>query len=685
MTKRRVYTVLILTSFAALVLFTPVTTHADAVSAAVNTVGCVADPLTCISDLAKGFFVLLMSLAGYLVWIAGVLLNETLKITVVDMATYFNTPSLQLAWSAFRDLANIILIFVLLAIGIGTILQLEGYRIKTLLPQVIIVAVLINFSLFIGKAIIDVSNVVALQFYGAITTQNPSTSVGGVSDAGISDLIVDKVKLASFYKTDASGNLEDTTAQFDVISVILISLLGIIVFMVISVVLVATSVALAARFVALFFLLTLSSLAFVALILPQTRKYWSQWLNNLLSNAFYAPLYLMLLWVSILVIQGFDLANGQSFSEVGKADSIGSGAIMLNFVLICLFLIGALKIAKEFGAYGADSATKWAGAASFGTLGFLGRNTAGRIFSNIAQREGLKNTAAQKGVAGFTARMVLRGSRGVSSSSFDARNSKVVKEAASGLKLDLGASKGGFKERQEAAIEKHVKFAKDLGKVDVEKERDALKDSVEKRREELAREKELGVSGSQEEQAVEAAKEEAREEKEKITKASSTVEAANREYQFAKDKGLSGDALKPYQEKVATAQAELAEARTLGGEADKKLAAAENLLAERKRALTKRLVGEADKIKEDEKSRKKELDKKEGQRQTDYAGTMAGGFYDKDGKLVKSAYREYWTGISHQYRKEATKKIKKDKQGWEEALKKAAKEEAKKETKEEGA
>ena len=69
-----------------------------------------------------------------------------------------------------RDLANMFFIFILLYIAIATILEIAAYNAKALLARLIIVALLLNFSLFFTRVIIDASNIWGSAFYDRISS-----------------------------------------------------------------------------------------------------------------------------------------------------------------------------------------------------------------------------------------------------------------------------------------------------------------------------------------------------------------------------------------------------------------------------------------------------------------------------------------------------------------------------------
>lgn len=68
------------------------------------------------------------------------------------------------AWVIVRDISNIFFILILLYVAMETILGI-GHGTKKVIANVVIMALLINFSMFFTKVVIDSSNVLALVFY----------------------------------------------------------------------------------------------------------------------------------------------------------------------------------------------------------------------------------------------------------------------------------------------------------------------------------------------------------------------------------------------------------------------------------------------------------------------------------------------------------------------------------------
>jgi len=116
-----------------------------------------------------GFFVLLIPIAltalfaGLLYSIIVAICNWMIYICLRVGITPANpiTPQVvTIGWTFTRDFANMFFILILVFIGLATILKLREYEAKKLLPKLIIIALLINFTPVIVGFIVDMGNIV---------------------------------------------------------------------------------------------------------------------------------------------------------------------------------------------------------------------------------------------------------------------------------------------------------------------------------------------------------------------------------------------------------------------------------------------------------------------------------------------------------------------------------------------
>ena len=222
------------------------------------------------------------------------------------------------------------------------------------------------------------------------------------------------------------------------------------------------------RFVVLIFILILSPLAFMGFILPQLNKYKDQWLDALLGQAFFAPIYFMLTWIVIIVSRGLLINTGGDMATafIGAVGSDGNTVtspplasieLLVNFIIMIVLLIASLTIAKQWAdkaGHGVPGLTKWAmGAAGGATLGMVGRggrNIIGSRAAAMADDENLKKRAAEGNIR---ARLQLAAASKAAKSSFDLRGTPLSGQ------LDAGkAKKGGFIQDQKDRAKAYEKY-----------------------------------------------------------------------------------------------------------------------------------------------------------------------------------------------------------------------------------
>jgi hypothetical protein len=79
--------------------------------------------------------------------LAGTLLKWIVSETTKGNISYIKSTAVQYGWPSIRDLANMLIVLGFVVIGIAFTLRLEGYGSKKALINLIIVALLVNFSL----------------------------------------------------------------------------------------------------------------------------------------------------------------------------------------------------------------------------------------------------------------------------------------------------------------------------------------------------------------------------------------------------------------------------------------------------------------------------------------------------------------------------------------------------------
>lgn len=407
----------------------------------------IATGIMCLSNLAEPVFAWIVSVSTYL-------LNVAINVSVLQFKTLAEMEGITLMWTVLRDALNIVFIAALIWAGIGTVLGMKSVHWQSTVVNVIIAALLINFSMVFAKIIIDISNILSLTFYyGAAET-------GSTAAGGIPDIATQIVKALHFSVEAASAGAVAT--MIGAIGNILVNLLT-------AIVLFVAACMFIVRSVVLIFLLVLSPVAFMGSIMPFLKTYETQWWGELKKQCIIAPVYLFLFFATIKIITAKNAA-GQSIKDV--ALSTGSAGAFIFYCLVLGMLIFALIAAQKVGAAGFKFATQTGGALAFGGTGWLGRKVLGTGGAALMRSEGLKAQAAQSGFRGAMARGVLYSGAAATKSTFDLRGRDSFKKLASTTGVGFGqASKSTFdknrEEREKKAVERSKLFAP---QTDLEKE-----------------------------------------------------------------------------------------------------------------------------------------------------------------------------------------------------------------------
>lgn len=447
------------------------------------------------TPLVKGLATILLQISSYILGFAGVILTETLSFTVVNMtATINGIAGINIAWQVIRDLINISFIFMILYAAISTILDLGGSWKKTV-KNVVIAAVLINFSLFFTKVIIDASNIVALTLHD---TMVPATC-RGVFTCGLSDSFMQVLGVSGFYGVQ---NLPD-----DAVATAIIGIMGSIFFLIAAFIFLVVSVLFLVRFVALIFVLIFSPVGMFGSFLPGIGSMAGKWWSTLIGQAVFAPLYMLLTWVVLVIAGGLNsvlVAGRGNLASAILSQGIGTSAatgpnpgavpLILNYIILIAFLIMSIVISRSYAQQGfSNYAQKLVGGVLGGSMGaaaWTGRKTIGKAGQLALQSDKLKEKADNGSMA---ARMALRAGNVAANSSFDVRSSRILSKGESAAKtlgmgglgdvgLDMkGTGKGGYSKAYEDRQKELLKKYEDRGKL-LEPKTEAEKEKLKKRR-----------------------------------------------------------------------------------------------------------------------------------------------------------------------------------------------------------
>ncbi|MCK9439048.1 hypothetical protein M0Q39_03215 [Patescibacteria group bacterium] len=292
-----------------------------------------------------------------IIWVLGQIL-VMLVYVLIGIAQYndfIDSNAVKFGWTLVRDLCNMFFILILLIIAFATILRVEQYNLKTWLPKLVLMAVLINFSKLICGVFIDVTQVIMLTF------------VNGFKNLAAGNLtsMLNVTEILSF----SQSNSKDVTGWTILGSIILA-----LIFSIVSVVVILTMlVMLAMRIIMIWIYVVLSPLAYLLASFPQGQSYSQRWWTDFSKNLIVGPVLAFFIWLSFASLGGVEGSrdinkmkrdsnpdNGDigaenfsiSVTEAGSQDNV------TKFIISIGMLLGGLMIAQEMGGMAGSVAGK---------------------------------------------------------------------------------------------------------------------------------------------------------------------------------------------------------------------------------------------------------------------------------------------------------------------------------------
>jgi len=448
--------------------------------------------------MAHIFFIIFITVPGILLTVSGSLFDALVAICL-DSEMLAGSTFIPSAWAVIRDLSNMFFILVLLYIAIKMILGLGGAEAQKMIARVVVVALVINFSLFFSKVIIDSSNILALIFYNKLDvkidkdgkpiehlpitklTNEKSISAAFATAFNPSALLSDKFFEDAKKRTAVVSGKELTeivgrTFGFGgpayalyglygaikgyvvptyevpthlVLSIMVIS--GIIMLFAAYTFLIA-GFAFLSRLIELWILIIFSPFAFMSSTIPELEKVeyigWNAWIKRLLEVSFMAPIFMLFMFLI------FKIINADMFGNLIQDKNNQTTLQTILFVVIpalvvLILLQRATKFAKEGSGQlgeavisGAKMVGGLALGAATGGAALLGTKVIGGAALAATRSSALKTmaTSEEGGAKKYLARGGLSLANSLAGRSFDFRQSALGKFASSksGLKLNQG-------------------------------------------------------------------------------------------------------------------------------------------------------------------------------------------------------------------------------------------------------
>jgi len=359
-------------------------------------------PSKLIEVLANIFFYISAALGWLLTFVLGVLLK------VAKYNDFLNQAAVTQGWIIVRDICNNFFIVVLLVIAVGTALGVPNYHYKNLLPKLLVMAVLINFSKMFAGIMIDFAQVVMLSF------ANPLAEADGQA------IILAAMNLPAAYNAGDIA-ISMTGKEYNIFNVLVAMLFALIVSVVALVVIVVIMIVLVYRIVMLWFLVILSPAAFFLSTFPKGQQYSGQWWSMMAKYLVVGPVMVFFLYLSLFTmanivdkrdsiaamsdeteVPGLQAIPGQPETSVNgekrelSFSDLGSEQGVFNFAIIIGLLVGSLVMGQQAGVAG----SKWAGK-GIGALQKMGKGAAmlpARKAWNVTKGAGQLAAGVGKGI-----------------------------------------------------------------------------------------------------------------------------------------------------------------------------------------------------------------------------------------------------------------------------------------------
>ena len=209
----------------------------------------------------------------------------------VKTVTGNTNSSIYQLWSVVRDVANVAFVIAFLVIVYSQITSvgISNYGIKSMLPRLMVAALLVNVSFWICAAAVDASNILGYSIHSLFVGLMDKYSVGGnytgsmptwgqIAGYALSGGAATGIVLGG-------GLFIAASTVGGAIYLLIPFLLGAIVAALVALIVLATRQAL------ITVLIIIAPLAFVAYILPNTEKYFKQWREGLTTLLVLFPIF----------------------------------------------------------------------------------------------------------------------------------------------------------------------------------------------------------------------------------------------------------------------------------------------------------------------------------------------------------------------------------------------------------
>lgn len=316
-----------------------------------------SDNISAINIIMCGFGIMISALLELIVWGLGLLILLVIEV-LIAFASYndfANAQVVQTGWRIVRDITNMFFIVILLVSAFATIIGYDtaSFHYKKVLPKLLLMAVLVNFSRTLIQLLVDFSQVIMLTFVNAFQQAAGGNFVNGLGMTNVMRL-----------PPEAGSGASSAAAppQVGMVNIILALMLAVVLLSIMLATMIILTLYLIIRIVGIWVALIFSPAAFLATALPDRiaryvgaigQEYWGK-LMGLLAGG---PVIAFFLWLTLSTIQQSSGAGGlapalniQSNNEALQylfASGAGSSNQIASFVVGITMMLMAVGIAVQ--------------------------------------------------------------------------------------------------------------------------------------------------------------------------------------------------------------------------------------------------------------------------------------------------------------------------------------------------
>lgn len=281
-------------------------------------------------------------------WLAGQVFDIATSYSLgLGQTNIYKSDFISEGWIIVRDVANMAFIFGVLYIAITTILRATTRQTRQMLVYLIIVALLVNFSLFFTQVVIDASNILALEFYTTLT-DNGSRSLSTIFMSGFNP--------QGFAGTNIFEAWVDEHDKSSAHLIFMYFTAGAVQFYA-AWLLFFVSFLFFGRIAVLWILMVISPIMLTSFIFKKTRNWFFEWMNKVLSQAFLAPIFLFFFF---LIAKFIALKDGllPDLSGIEADDFFGEIIrITIPFIFLAILMRVTIKVTTKMSGEVAGYAT----------------------------------------------------------------------------------------------------------------------------------------------------------------------------------------------------------------------------------------------------------------------------------------------------------------------------------------